>query len=827
MKSSLLLLIVTAAARLTGQSISPNKTYPSFPVGPTGIEATIEPSLQVTVQKVAKEAPAHESGLQAGDVLLSLNGEKLSVSDPRVALGRGIGMAEADDGILTFTVARGEQRLTASVQLPVLEAYRPSWPKECPKSRAITQAHARHLSDALGVDGHYQLDGTRLGPTDLKACLAGLFLLSTGEDVHLSKVGRQARTLATLAESRQNAGGHINWQLGYQGIFLGEYYLRTGDRAVLKGLQEICVWAAEGQAAGGWGHGSTPGPGYVQSGLLNHTTVPILTALILARECGVAVDEQTFGRAIKFMYRMVGHGCVPYGDHRSELWWSNTNGRNAMLACAFSLLDEPRFQKAAAHLAVLVTDSYHQPEFGHTGGGFNMIWRGMASAHVPASHESHRERQMKTLAWYYDLARLPDGGFCMLSTPPDNARYFGRGWGAALGLTYTAPQKTLRITGAAPTRFSVKQKPVNFSWGSEADLAFLSIEAADGYEGEIAPPHLVYEHLLGSKKDQATVDFCAAHLGHFSPLVRAWAGKRLREMKSQEAIEALAKAVDHPDPRVRRAVYDAVSGYDNWGRPFKPTITPEVVSERFLAAIIKTIKNPTAAWWEKDGALFALGCAKPESIRQHLPLILAHAKHQEWYLREAAFWALVGLHDSITGEEFQHLSEIYRDSRHVFARSSYDAGFRTILRTSRARIQEDSIKRAVQDLGKTIHHPGVMEGYGDGGLHEAAHRTMMVLKHFGSAVGPYLVDDLAAYLDLWEPYYQHSVWLITGSKWQPGIPKLLADLGREGQPVILALKRLQKRYPSFDRKRVGKAGKDLEVQIAAAIAEWEKRNGPS
>ncbi len=102
----------------------------------------------------------------------------------------------------------------------------------------------------------------------------------------------------------------------------------------------------------------------------------------------------------------------------------------------------------------------------------------------------------------------------------------------------------------------------------------------------------------------------------------------------------------------------------------------------------------------------------------------------------------------------------------------------------------------------------------------------MVLKHFGPAVAPYLVDDLAAYLDLWEPYYQHSVWLITGSKWQPGIPTLLADLGREGQPVVLALKRVQKRYPSFDGRRIGKAGKDLEVQIAAAIAEWEKRNGP-
>ena len=71
----------------------------------------------------------------------------------------------------------------------------------------------------------------------------------------------------------------MNWQLGYQGVLLGEYFLRTGDRAVLDGLQELCDWCVENQAAGGWSHGAPVGPGYVQSGLMNHAGLPILVGI--------------------------------------------------------------------------------------------------------------------------------------------------------------------------------------------------------------------------------------------------------------------------------------------------------------------------------------------------------------------------------------------------------------------------------------------------------------------------------------------------------------------------------------------------------------------
>lgn len=822
-------ILLTILLAMTGcvfsQKVSPTKAYPTFALGPTGIEVSIEKGLVVTVKGIRPGTPASGTKLKVGDVLVSAAGRALAVDDPRVPLGEAIGWAEAEDGVLKLEVKGGG---TVEVKLPPLGAYRVTWPEDCPKSRAIIGSTAKYLVGAQQENGSYLL-GKRAMGNGLQGCLASLFLLSTGEDKHLSHVERHVLPLAKLAESRKNAGGHVNWQLGYQGMLLSEYFLRTGDKRVLPGLQELCNWCVDNQAAGGWGHGAPVGPGYVQSGLMNHAGIPILITLILAQECGVKVEEGAYARAVALMYRMTGHGCIAYGDHRSELWWSNTNGRNAMVSCAFSLLGEdPVFRSASAHLAMLVTDSYYQPEFGHTGGGFNVMWRGMASVHVPVDRVSHYRRQMKTLAWYYDLCRQPGGGFSMLPTPPDNSRYSGLEWGTgAMGLTYTAPLKTLRITGAPHSKHGVVVKPPKMEWGTGADLAFLGTRGARGYEKEIAPPHEVYALLLKDRKAEVTVKFCGQHLGHYSPLVRTWAARRLSEFNNEEAIAVLKKAVGHADPRVRRAVYDAISGYDNWGRPMKGRLSSKVVSETFLPAIMKTLRDSAAAWWEIDGALFALGRAEPADIRAQLPMLIEFSKHEDWYIREGAFWAIVGLHKTITGAEFNLMSEIYRSSRHVYERSSYDAGFRMILQSDKVAFDRASMAKSVRLLSETTHKPQVVLGYGVGGLHEAAHRTMMVLKHFDPEVYKLMIGDFVTYLQKWEPYYQHSVWLITGSNWQPGILKVLDGLGPEGKPIVAELKSILDMFESYDRGRIGGAGKELEQQISEAVRKWEGKHGPA
>ena len=208
-----------------------------------------------------------------------------------------------------------------------------------------------------------------------------------------------------------------------------------------------------------------------------------------------------------------------------------------------------------------------------------------------------------------------------------------------------------------------------------------------------------------------------------------------------------------------------------------------------------------------------------------MAMILEFSKHYEWYIREAAFWAIVGLRSTITEEEFGYLLRIYGDSVHVFARSSYDAGFRQILKSDRAATDRLSRSQAAKIFGRATHEPIVALGYGTGGIHEAAHRTMMILKHFDPNIYDMMIDDFVEYLKIWDPYYQHSGWLISGSKWQPGILKVLEDLGEKGRPICAQLKVILAKYDSFDPKRNHSVAKGLKDQITETVEKWETEFG--
>ena len=820
-RSLFVLALLGVAATSHGSRIDPKKQYPRFQVGVTGVYATIEPGPAVTVDGTEPGSPA-EGKLRKGDVIVAAGGRAVGGEDPRVPLGEAVGAAEAGDGRLLLRVKRDGREMDVTVALAVLGPYGKAWPLECGKSRKIIGQTAEFLAASQQPDGAYKL-GPQTDRDGLAACMAGLFLLSTGDGQYLPNVRLQAHGLAAKAVASPTGS---TWHLGCQGILLGEYYLRTGDRKVLGGLKALCDQAALTQAAGAWGHGAGVNPGYVQSGLMNSAGVPVLTTFLLARECGVKVPEVAFKRALWFFYRMAGHGCVCYGDHRSELF-PNTNGRNGMLACGLSLLDGEAYPAAARHLALLLADSYYAHEFGHTGGGFNVMWRGLATVHVPADRQGSYRRQMDKLAWYYDLCRLRGGGFSMLPSPPNTTRYCGPMWGTGgVGLTYTAPLKTLRITGGPPTKFSVKAPVPPVPWGAAADVEFLRTDYCEGFGEETAPPHEIHDALRG--QGDPPVPFCAKMMRHYSPLVRTWAARKLAERADDAAVAAIEEALRHPDPRVRRAACDGISGYDNWGRPTAPgrlrgKIPASVVSARCLPMILKTLDDPTAGWWEIDGALWALGRAEPADIRKHLPRVRTFARHEDWYVREAAFWAAVGLRGTITGPEFEFLADMYAAERHVFARSSFDAGFCFLLKGDKVRLDESTRRKVAARLGWTTHDALVCDGYGVGGKHEATHRTMMVLKHFDPPIYRYMVGDLVQYLRTWTPDYQHSGWLVTGSNWQPGLIKVANDLGPAAGPLKDALK-------DCLEKRIGadpgnKAQVECRQKLQQAVTDWERQGG--
>jgi hypothetical protein len=778
----LVALAASLNADAAGGNVGDKKAYPPFQAGVTGAWVRIEPGREMFVDRVESGSPA-EGELRKGDRIVAANGRSIDAPDPRVPLGMAVMQAEATDGGVALRIVRDGKELDATVKIPVLGRYAEQWPADCEKSDKIIRAHAERLV-ALQGDNGWIGDGGALWNV-----MGALFLLSTGDPAYDQATADYARALADAVERRPSGSA---WHLGYHLIYLSEYYLATGDASVLPAIRAACKAAADGQVAGAWGHGLIgTSVGYVQSGLMNSAGVTLFLGMTLARECGVSVHEEAWQRSMVFFYRMIGHGSICYGDHRAEIY-PDTNGRNAAIACAMSLLDDEPYRSAGQHLAMMVADSYKSFEAGHTGGGFNVLWRGIALAHLPdtdMAKERHRDH-MSELAWYYDLCRLSDGGFAMLPSPPDTTRYTPEPWGRGLGLTYTAPRRALRITGKPRTEHSKRTPALEQTpWGTPRDAAFLPSKHAEGFGQDTMPAHEV--QALVESNGPIEVDTLAKMIRHFNPYIRTRAAWKLGATNTEDAYRAIAEALDHPDPRVRRAGCDAIAQYHHWSRGNASKIPRKVVSERFLPQIESIFNDRDAAWWEIDGAFGALRAALPEDIRRNRKHIDRFAGHSEWYLRDSSYWALVGLGKDITGPEFMELARRYNRSVSVFERSSMNGGIDYLVRRERVELDDQVVAQYVQSIASRMQDAMYEAGYDKfAARQEAAHRTMMIIADFKNPPYDRIATQLAKYLRDWQPSgNQHANWLITGNKWQPGLVKIADDLGKDAGPIIREFKR--------------------------------------
>ena len=97
------------------------------------------------IKNIEEGSPAAETGLlKKGQIIESINGQKLADIDPRIQLGNILAAAEASDGSVTFAIKGKNEPITASI--PVLGAYSNTWPLNCPKSDKIVRQAADYLS---------------------------------------------------------------------------------------------------------------------------------------------------------------------------------------------------------------------------------------------------------------------------------------------------------------------------------------------------------------------------------------------------------------------------------------------------------------------------------------------------------------------------------------------------------------------------------------------------------------------------------------------------------------------------------------------------------
>lgn len=649
----------------------PNREVPFGYVGVTGVMVRIYPGVTVKVEKTVPGSPA-DGKFKEGEIITKINGVALKSRNPFVTLGDALTRAEATDGRMDFDIASadGKAKRKETVRIPVLGSYSKTWPLDCNKSKKIIEQAAEFYADR----GKF---GDRFAQREIPAALACLFLLSTGEDKYLPRVKEYFDAFPKDAE----AIGEHTWNNGYNGIACGEYYLRTGDKSVLPIIQYYCDDAKRRQKWGrGWVHwGTGVSPGYVAGGLMNPAGAQVLTTLLLGKECGVNVDDDTLIGALRFFYRFAGRGTVPYGDHRGE-GGLGSNGKDGMIAAAMQIAagsqgDVAIYEEARQYLGMSMLTSYPVLVMGHGDAGRgDGIWRSIVTSYMLRDRPAQYREAMDRLTWWHDLSREPGGSIGIATLAWQNGVIGSSGPG--VGLSYTAPMRTLRITGAPRTKHSKDYTlPANL-WGTKADRAFLSIDHNPKYYdyGPDEPTHIPFWALGGAYHrpkialEKVPREVMLKNVYHRNYMIRAQAAKALRAVG---ALGELEKLLHDPDPRLRRAGLDGLIDYNYWFAIGRNPVTTEQFSPAMFDAIKKMLSNPEESWWVVDGALMALKLAPAKDIQALKPLILPWTKHSDWWLRESSFAALSGLDkdDTLYLEILPTLLKIQADEYHTQPRS--------------------------------------------------------------------------------------------------------------------------------------------------------------
>lgn len=603
-------------------SKQPDEKKSSFIVerfGPVGMSLElIQPAFTIKIASIEEGSPAAASGLKAGQIIASVNGETLKDIDPRIQLGNMITAAEAREGILKLLVSDkpGAPTREVTVTIPPLGAFSKTWPLDCPKSDKIVRNYAEYLKKP----------GANKGLADMGM----LFLMSTGDEGDLAFVREWARGL--------KATPGIPWHLGYGGLALCEYYLRTGDADVLPIIQARADKLVELENQGGWAsRGALAELGYGGGGgHLNAAGVLCAAYLLMAKECGANVPEETLLRTLAHFYRFAGRGNVPYGNNKPESGFTDNgkNGKNAIvMAAAANLTPDGENSIYARARETTSQFAFYSTGFmlhGHTGGGIGEIWRSASMGLLHEKTPGHYREFMDNRRWHYELSRRFDGSFGILG----GERYDNPEWGVGYALTFTFPRKTLRLTGAPATKFSKPYKLPARPWGTAEDDDFESIvpaKLADGSVSDLSKETYANANGLalvvaknGKPLDRKTL---LHFLHHPNYTVRTI----YQDQIGNHAPALLDGLLAHDDARVRRTALEFLES---------KTVGADMLTAPRLDRLSAMLADDKESWFVKEIALRVVAKAPKEWIATRLDLILPYLDHPEWWLHHSTLIAL-------------------------------------------------------------------------------------------------------------------------------------------------------------------------------------------
>ena len=410
----------------------PDTEVPGFLInlGPTGARAIME-AKSFTVKYIFANSPA-AGKLALDDVITGVNGRPFEVphtfghhmtrmkefptvgyEGPIMDFGNAIEETEGSDGKLTLSVTRAGKPIKVVVPLKAIGKFSNTFPLNCPKSTLL----AKQASNYLSGPGYAYIQKEKCHAKGMSA----LALLAAGKS-------EQAKQLAHAWNEKPRKGIWV-WPVGYQCIFLCEYYLLTKDETVLPTIKALAAKLEYAQVddmanykdrthgkmgnvghkfrTGGMGHNTEVG-GY---GTMNITTTLSLAAWELAKQCGVKVDQKKVDLAFDYLRSSTDkNGYIGYHTKAGAY---AAGGRQGLSIVAHHLAGESQNKPAYLELVTkgLKSSKKYLPD-AHADGMLAVCW-GLLGTRLCGDDETVRAIMDYNKAWF-NMARCHDGSFVAL-----------------------------------------------------------------------------------------------------------------------------------------------------------------------------------------------------------------------------------------------------------------------------------------------------------------------------------------------------------------------------------------------------------------------------
>ena len=477
-----------------------DKEVPGFLVnlGPTGARAELTKNNTFIVRYIFKDSPA-VGRLKIGDEITGVFGKPFSphhyggygYEGPIMDFGEAIEKAEGKDGKLVLNLTpdssskaksdeksgKGSEKSgkpvkkasttspssasnDVTIELEPIGTFSATFPMFCKKSETLRAKALKYFVDHPGYRGDHS-------PSRAATCLA----LFTGDDVKHQAIGKEM----ILRWAGEIPGPNLwNWNISYQMITLGEYFLATKDPAVLpaikaggqilaaqqygpRGSERIKIWGpgvwgpggkkessemwakvegAQQLYDGGFGHGpyvpaySPPTGGFGPNGYgpMQYPTIFAVTAWQLSERCGVPAPTNCIKRALDFIHRGTNaSGYVAYGGeftmnngYVDPVSWkagtgsTNYVGRTGAAIVAHRL--SPEFPESAEYLvkyrSYAKSIAVRSLADGHADPGLGFFWGLIGDA--ASDDDTVFRTVMDYYKFYFNMMRCFDGSFVVL-----------------------------------------------------------------------------------------------------------------------------------------------------------------------------------------------------------------------------------------------------------------------------------------------------------------------------------------------------------------------------------------------------------------------------